>query len=111
MERSRGCLLNRAIARNSSLRQRVTITRDNTAVAKAPVKENQFDERRETLVMERRTTWDQGVSVPERDKAAIVDALHRNPQGVKKLEYIRTPTGFIRHITVTADDLAVAQGK
>lgn len=80
-------------------------------MAKAAVKENQFDERRETLVMERRTTWEEGVSVSESEKQAVIDALHRNPQEVKKLEYIRCPTGFIRHITVTADDLALAKKK
>lgn len=75
-------------------------------MAKAPVKENQFDERRETLVVERKTTWPAGVSVPKEARAKLVDQLHAQPQSAKKLDYIRCPTGFVRHITVTEDDLA-----
>jgi hypothetical protein len=74
-------------------------------VAKAPVKENQFDARRETLVVETKTTWEQGVSADDRAKARIGQALHRDPENAKKLEYVRCPTGFIRHITVTDEDV------
>lgn len=74
-------------------------------MAKAPVKENQYDERRETLVMERKTSFAAGVNVPDGEKARVIDALHRNPQAAKKLDYIRSPTGFIRHITVTQEDV------
>lgn len=75
-------------------------------MAKAPVKENQYDERRETLVMERKTTFTPGLAVDAAKRNAIIDAVHRHPTDVKKLEYIRSPTGFIRHITVTEEDLA-----
>ena len=74
-------------------------------MAKAPAKENQFDERRETLVVEKKTSWPADVKAPESDRPRLADALHANRQNVKKLEYIRCPTGFIRHITVTQEDL------
>jgi hypothetical protein len=77
-------------------------------VAKTPAKEtkeNQFDERRETLVVERRTIWPSDVSIPESDRALIADALHRNPKEAARLEYILCPTGLIRKITVTPADI------
>lgn len=74
-------------------------------MAKKPVKDNQFDEYRENLVMETKTSWSEGVTVPEADQQRIVSTLHSNPKETKKLEYIRSPTGFVRHITVTQEDL------
>lgn len=74
--------------------------------AKKKVPDNQYDERRETLVMERKTTWSEDVSVADADRARIADALHENPKDAKKLEYILCPTGLIRHVTVTTDDVA-----
>ena len=74
-------------------------------MAKAPAKKNQFDERRETLVMERKTTWAAELSVDESERERIADMLHQKPQDAGQLEYIRSPTGFIRHITVTPEDI------
>ena len=88
-------------------RLRLFSLKESTAVAKAAAKENQYDERRETLVMERRTTWPEGVAVADSERKRVIDALHRNPQNVKKLEYIRSPTGYIRNINVTTEDLAL----
>ncbi|MFO0944887.1 MAG: hypothetical protein U1D30_02905 [Planctomycetota bacterium] len=79
--------------------------KETLAVAKAPVKENQFDERRETLVIERKTTFAPDLKIDAAKRNALIDAVHRHPADVKKLEYIRCPTGFIRHITVTEEDL------
>lgn len=75
-------------------------------MAKAAAKsENQYDERRETLVMETKTTFPAGIDLTEGDRARIKVHLHGRPKEAKKLEYIRTPTGFIRHITVTPEEV------
>jgi hypothetical protein len=76
-------------------------------VAKATAKaaENQYDERREGLVVEQKTTWPAGLTVMDFERAEIAKKLHANPKDVKKLEYIRCPTGFVRHITVSQEDL------
>lgn len=74
-------------------------------MAKAPASENQFDETREKLVVERKTTWPKGLDVTETERQAINDRLHREPAAAKKLEYVRCPTGLIRHITVTPEDV------
>jgi hypothetical protein len=74
------------------------------AVAKAPAKENQYDARRETLVVEEKTVWQ--TDVPAAERLRIATALHRNPQEAKKLEYVLCSVGLIRRITVTSDDVA-----
>lgn len=73
-------------------------------MAKAPAKENQYDERRETLVVEKKTLWQ--ADVPAADRASIATALHRNPQEAKKVEYVLCSVGLIRRITVTPEDVA-----
>lgn len=73
-------------------------------MAKAPVKENQYDERRETLVVEEKTVWQ--AEVPAADRPRIAAALHRNPKETKKLEYVLCSVGLIRRITVTPEDVA-----
>lgn len=78
-------------------------------MAKAAAKEkveNQFDERRETLVVETKTTVDAGLVLEEPKRERLAVQLHQRPKDAKRLEYIRCPTGLIRHITITADDLA-----
>lgn len=75
-------------------------------MAKAPTKEkieNQFDERRETLVVETKTSFESGPADSDaREKVRRL--IHANPKDAKKLEYVRCPTGLIRHVTVTAED-------
>lgn len=77
----------------------------DVAKAAKEVKENQFDEKRDTLVVERRTIWPAEVTVPAADRPVIADALHRRPGEAAKLEYVRCPTGLIRTITVTTADV------
>jgi hypothetical protein len=75
-------------------------------VAKKPAKpENEYDERRDTLVVEQKTTWPPDLVVPHEDRKQIADSLHHQPKEAKTLEYILCPTGLIRHITVTQEDL------
>ena len=65
-----------------------------------------FDPRIDSLVMEIRTHWDPAIGElgPE-DQRWLSDALHREPEKASKLEYERSHTGFIRHITVTLADI------
>lgn len=82
-------------------------------MAKAAAKEepkNQFDARRETLVVERKTTWPAGVELAAAEQDELADSLHADPQKAAMLEYIRCPTGFIRHITVTAEEIGKSAG-
>ncbi|QDU63864.1 hypothetical protein Pan216_47450 [Planctomycetes bacterium Pan216] len=74
-------------------------------MAKAPVKDNQFDQRRETLVVEQKTTWPTDLDLPHGEKVRIATLLHASPSETKKLDYVRCPSGMIRHITVTQEDL------
>ena len=75
------------------------------AKAAKETKENEFDERRETLVIEMKTTFPPELDYPHSAKDEIVTALHAAPAEAKVLTYVRCPTGFIRHVTVTSDDL------
>lgn len=67
--------------------------------------ENQIDPRRETLVMECKTTWPEGCALSQAEKERLAGLMHGMPDQVKKLDYIRSPTGLIRHITVSDEDL------
>ena len=68
-------------------------------------KDNEYDERRETLVMEQKTTWPPDLPVPETERRRVAEALHNNPKDAKRMQYILCPTGLIRHVTVTPEDL------
>lgn len=68
---------------------------------------NKFDARLETLVMETRTLWDAEASaLTDEERARIARFLHQHPAEAGQIEYLRMHTGFARHITVTADDIA-----
>lgn len=77
-------------------------------MAKAAAKENQFDDKRETLVVECKTTWteEQRKKYPENEREHLAGLLHSTPKEAKKMVYVRTTTGLIRHISVTDEDLA-----
>lgn len=78
--------------------------------AKKTVPDNQYDERRETLVVEIKTTWPSDIQLSEQERQRIAAQLHREPKDCKKLEYIRCPTGLVRHITVTTEDIDRLKG-
>jgi hypothetical protein len=70
--------------------------------------DDKYDARRETLVMETRTNWDQdpelvGLSVA--DKEWLARAVHEHPETAGKISYERSHTGFVREITVTRADV------
>jgi hypothetical protein len=68
--------------------------------------EEKFDPRRETLVMETRTSWDPALGdlVPA-DKEWLARAVHEQPEKAAKISYERSHTGFTREITVTVADV------
>ena len=74
-------------------------------MAAAKKAENAYDERREELVVERKTTWPKEIDVTETERAKITEGLHHDPKTAKKLEYKLCPTGLIRHILVTQEDV------
>jgi hypothetical protein len=64
-----------------------------------------FDPYREALIMEIATSWPEEYDELEaEEKEQVEEALHADPQSCTNLEYIRTHTGFCRHITVTEED-------
>jgi hypothetical protein len=75
------------------------------AKAKAAESTNQWDERRETLVVETKTSWPSDIIVTAHERRHITDLLHKSPKQAGILEYVRCPTGLIRHITVTQADV------
>jgi hypothetical protein len=79
--------------------------KDPTAMAKAPETLNNYDERRDSLVVERKTTWPKDTKVTNAEKELLARKLHEHPKSATKLDYILCPTGLIRHITVTDDDV------
>jgi hypothetical protein len=82
-------------------------------MAKAPAakeKGNEFDDRREGLVVERKTVFPAELNVSADRRPGLREQLHADPKAAKVLEYVRCPTGFIRTITVTADDLTRLKG-
>jgi hypothetical protein len=69
---------------------------------------NQFDPYREALVVEQKTVWPPDVAEQVTDparRARIEERLHAEPALAAELQYVRLATGFVREITVTADDL------
>ena len=68
--------------------------------------EEGYDARRETLVMETRTSWDPELeSLPAADKEWLARAVHEEPEKAAKIAYERSHTGFTREITVTVADV------
>lgn len=68
--------------------------------------EEQYDPRRETLVMETRTNWDPELgNLSDEDKAWLARAVHEQPDKAAKIAYERSHTGFVREITVTVADV------
>jgi hypothetical protein len=68
--------------------------------------EEKFDPRRETLVMETRTSWDPALgNLSEVDKEWLAHAVHEQPEKATKIAYERSHTGFTREITVTVADV------
>ena len=68
--------------------------------------EEKFDPRRETLVMETRTSWDPALgNLAESDKEWLARAMHEQPEKATKIAYERSHTGFTREITVTVADV------
>ena len=49
--------------------------------------DNEFDERRETLVMEQKTTWADGIDVSDADRPSLAASLHANAKEAKRMEY------------------------
>ncbi|MCA9036125.1 MAG: hypothetical protein KDA91_13405 [Planctomycetaceae bacterium] len=65
-----------------------------------------FDSRIDALVVETRTSWDPSVGdLPPQDRQWVAHTIHQNPSIARNIEYIRTHSGFIRHITVTVEDI------
>jgi len=68
--------------------------------------EENYDPRRETLVMETRTNWAPELeNLPEADKEWLARAVHEEPEKAAKIGYERSHTGFTREITVTVADV------
>lgn len=68
--------------------------------------EEKYDPRRETLVMETRTSWDPSLgSLSENDKEWLARAVQEQPEKAAKISYERSHTGFVRDITVTVADV------
>ena len=68
---------------------------------------DKFDPYRESLVVESDTCWQPdapALETTEQQRVALL--LHEDPSKASHLDYVRTHTGFIRRITVTADDLS-----
>ena len=68
--------------------------------------EENYDPRRETLVMETRTLWDPELAgLAESDKEWLARAVHEHPEKAARIGYERSHTGFTREITVTVADV------
>ena len=67
---------------------------------------DKFDAYREALIVEETTVWPEEYDeFGEAEKSEIEKSLHADPENCGNLEYIRMHTGFIRQVTVTAEDL------
>ena len=68
--------------------------------------EDKYDARRETLVMETRTSWDPALGkLTDADREWLALAVHEHPEKAAKIAYERSHTGFTREITVTVADV------
>lgn len=72
-----------------------------------------FDRRVDSIVAELRTEWSPEVPDLSADRRKqIARWLHAHADQAAKIAYDRTPTGFCRTITVTAEDVErVAEGE
>ena len=66
---------------------------------------DKFDPYREALVVENTTEWPEDTEIDPRRLIQLETLLHESPEQADHLEYVRTHTGFCRHIVVTDDDL------
>jgi hypothetical protein len=67
---------------------------------------DKFDPYREALIVEKMTIWPDDIAeMNDTERERIETQLHANPQEAAELTYVRLPSGFARHISVTADDL------
>jgi hypothetical protein len=65
-----------------------------------------FDRRVNSIVAELRTEWSPDVpDLPADRRGKIARWLHAHADQAAKVAYDRTPTGFCRTITVTAEDV------
>lgn len=71
---------------------------------------DKFDPYREALVVETTTEWPENQELDPRQQADLESRLHASPEEATHLEYVRTHTGFCRHIVVTEDDLERISG-
>jgi len=68
--------------------------------------EETYDARKETLVMETRTSWDPALGhLAASDKEWLARSVHEQPEKAAKISYERSHTGFTREITVTVADV------
>jgi hypothetical protein len=68
--------------------------------------DEKYDARRETLVIETRTSWDPELAgLSPADKDWLSQAVHEHPEKAAKISYEREHTGFSREITVTVADV------
>jgi len=66
---------------------------------------DKFDPYREALVVENTTEWPEETELDPRRRIQLETLLHESPEQADHLEYVRTHTGFCRHIVVSEDDL------
>jgi hypothetical protein len=66
---------------------------------------DKFDPYREALVVEQTTEWPEDSELDPYRQAELESLLHESPEEAAQLEYVRTHTGFCRHIVVTPEDL------
>jgi len=66
---------------------------------------DKFDPYREALVVENTTEWPEESELDPRRRIQLETLLHESPEQADHLEYVRTHTGFCRHIVVSEDDL------
>ena len=67
---------------------------------------DKFDPYREALVMEQVTEWpEEYEDLDPQRQAEIARQLHEDPENAADLKYVRSHSGFCRHIVVTAEDI------
>lgn len=66
---------------------------------------DKFDPYREALIVETTTEWPEDCELDPRRRWQLESLLHESPEEAAHLEYVRTHTGFCRHIVVTDEDL------
>jgi hypothetical protein len=67
---------------------------------------DKFDPRVDALVMETKTAWDPSVGdLSPEDRRWVAQSIHQSPALASNVSYERSHTGFVRHITVTLEDI------